>query len=172
MRVLSVWRGQPSRKRLSLPLGHLEANHRATGGIDQRLDGFEECSRGRGSWLRSGEGFCLVRLAKSVPWSLLVNRFAVLNVEEVNTDIYEPIDIPLPSTLDRKALPWRPKWEKRLPRRLSTNTLNTHGTSIILPIEISATDTSKVHSVKAFLDSRATGNFIDKDFVHTKGISI
>ena len=172
MRVLSVWRGQPSRKGLSLPLGRLEANHRATGGIDQRLDGFEECSRGRGSWLCSGEEFCLVRLAKSVPWSLLVNRFAVLNVEEVNTDIYEPIDIPLPFTLDRKALPRRPKWEKRLPRRLSTNTLNTRGTSIILPIKISATDTSKVHSVKAFLDSRATGNFIDKDFVHTKGISI
>jgi len=28
-----------------------------------------------------------------------------------------------------------------------------------------------VHSVKALLDSGATGNFIDKDFVHTKGIS-
>jgi len=33
-----------------------------------------------------------VRLAKSVPWSLLVNRFTVLDVEEVNTDISEPID--------------------------------------------------------------------------------
>ena len=29
----------------------------------------------------------------------------------------------------------------------------------------------EVHSVKALLDSRATGNFIDKDFVCTKGIS-
>jgi len=28
-----------------------------------------------------------------------------------------------------------------------------------------------VHSVKALLDSGAIGNFIDKDFVHTKGIS-
>jgi len=28
-----------------------------------------------------------------------------------------------------------------------------------------------VHSVKVLLDSGATGNFIDKDFVHTKGIS-
>jgi len=35
-----------------------------------------------------------VRPAKSAPWSLLVNRFAVLNVEEVNTDICEPIDAP------------------------------------------------------------------------------
>ena len=112
-----------------------------------------------------------MRLVKSVPRSLLVNRFAILNIEEVNTDICEPIDTPLSSALDRKALPQRPKWEKRLPRRLSTNTLDTHGTSIILPIEISTTDTSEVHSVKALLDSRAMGNFIDKDFVHMKGIS-
>ena len=34
--------------------------------------------------------------AKSVPRSLLVNKFAVLNVEEVNTDICEPIDAPPP----------------------------------------------------------------------------
>ena len=32
--------------------------------------------------------------AKSVPRSLLVNRFAVLDIEEVNTDICEPIDTP------------------------------------------------------------------------------
>ena len=48
-------------------------------------------------------------LAKSVPQSLLVNRFAVLNIEEVNIDICEPIDTPLLSTPDRKALPRRPK---------------------------------------------------------------
>jgi len=110
---------------------------------------------------------------KSAPWSLLVNRFAVLDVEEVNTEIREPIDAPplSPSTLVRTALPWRPKWEKKLPRRLSTNTLDTCRTSIVLPIEIGTTDTSEMHSVKALLDSGATGNFIDKDFVHTKGIS-
>jgi len=43
--------------------------------------------------------------------------------------------------------------------------------SIILPIEISTTDTSKVYSVKVLLDFRAMGNFIDQDFVHTKDIS-
>jgi len=106
-----------------------------------------------------------------VPQSLLINRFAILNVEEVTTDIREPIDIPLPSAPDRKALSRRPKWEKRLPRQLSTNTLNTHRMSIILSIEIGTTDTSEVHSVKVLLDSRAMGNFIDKDFVCTKDIS-
>ena len=45
--------------------------------------------------LHSGGGFCLVWPAKSTPWLPLVNRFAVLNIEEVNTDICEPIDAPL-----------------------------------------------------------------------------
>jgi len=35
-----------------------------------------------------------VRLVKSAPQSLLVNRFSVLNIEEVNTDVREPIDVP------------------------------------------------------------------------------
>jgi len=105
--------------------------------------------------------------------SLLVNRFAVLDVEEVNTDIREPIDTPLllSSALDRTIQPRKPKWEKRLPKRLSINTLDACRTLIILPIEVHTTNTSKVHSVKALLDSGATGNFIDRDFVRTKGIN-
>jgi len=108
-----------------------------------------------------------------VPWSPLVNRFAVLDVEEVNTDIHEPIDVPSlsPSAPDRIAQPWRPKWERRLPKQLSANTLNACRMLIILPIEISTTDTSEVHFVKVLLDSGAIGNFIDQDFVCTKGIS-
>jgi len=70
----------------------------------------------------------------------------------------EPINIPSlsSSALDRIMQPWKPKWEKRLPKRLSVNTLDVHGMSIILPIEVSTTDTSEVHSVKALLDSGAT----------------
>jgi len=51
------------------------------------------------------------RLVKSVPQLPLVNKFAVLDVEEVNTDIYEPIDtLSLsPSILDRIAQSQRPK---------------------------------------------------------------
>jgi len=104
---------------------------------------------------------------------LLVNRFAILDVEEVNTDVHKPIDAPLlsPSNPDRTTQPRKPKWEKRLPKQLSVNTLDACRTSIILPIEVSTTDTSEVHSVKALLDSRATGNFIDQDFVRMKGIN-
>jgi len=102
-----------------------------------------------------------------MPQLLLVNRFIVLDVEEVNTDIHKPIDAPLllPSDPDRTTQPWKPKWKKRLPKQLFINTLDTRRTSIILPIEVSTTDTSEVHSVKVLLDSGAMGNFIDQDFV-------
>jgi len=94
-----------------------------------------------------------------------------LNIEETNTDTSEPIDTPITSAPDRKALSQKPKWEKRLPKQLSTNTLDAYGISIILPIEISTTDTSEVHFIKVLLDSGAIGNFINKDFVHIKGMS-
>jgi len=114
-----------------------------------------------------------VWLAKSTPRSLPVNRFAVLDVEEVNTEMSEPIDAPSlsSSALDRTTQPQKSKWEKKLPKQLSVNTLDAHRTSIIFPIEVSTTDTSEVYSVKALLDSGATGNFIDRDFVQTKGIN-
>jgi len=38
-------------------------------------------------------------------------------------------------------------------------------------VEIGTTDTSELHSVKALLDSRVTGSFIDRDFVCSKGIN-
>jgi len=108
-----------------------------------------------------------------MPQSPLVNRFAILDVEEVNTDIHEPIDTLslFLFTPDRVAQLQRPKWERKLPKQLSANTLDTHGMSIIFLIEISTTDTNKIHSVKVLLDSGATSNFIDQDFVRTKDIS-
>ena len=40
-----------------------------------------------------------------------------------------------------------------------------------MPVEIGTTDTSELYSAKAFLDSRATENFINWDFVCSKGIN-
>ena len=38
-------------------------------------------------------------------------------------------------------------------------------------MEIGTIDTSELHSVKALLDSGATGSFIDRDFICSKGIN-
>jgi len=104
-----IRRGQLSCEELPSPLGHLKVNCRTEEGIDQRLNGSERRSGRRKSMLRSRGEFCLAWPVKSVPWSLLVNRFFVLNVEEINTDIIKPIDASLTFTPDRKALLWKPK---------------------------------------------------------------
>jgi len=93
-----------------------------------------------------------------------------LTIEDPNTIDSELIDAPplIPLVL---APLRRPKWEKRLPKLLSISALDVHGTSLLLPVEIRTTDMSKLHSVKALLDCGATGSFIDRDFVHSRGMN-
>ena len=110
-----------------------------------------------------------MQLAISVPW-LPVNKFTVLTIENPNTINSELVDtsplIPLVPALLRK-----PKWEKRLPKLLSISALDAQETFLLLPVEIGTMDTSELYSVKVLLDSRTTGSFIDRDFVHSKGIN-
>ena len=49
--------------------------------------------------------------------------------------------------------------------------LDTSRVSLVLPIELLTTDTSKVYSIWALLDCRATGSFIDRNFVCSKRIN-
>jgi len=44
-------------------------------------------------------------------------------------------------------------------------------TFLLLLVEIGTTNTSELHSVKALLDCGATGSFIDRDFVRSKGMN-
>jgi len=93
-----------------------------------------------------------------------------LTIEDPNTIDSELVDapplLPLPPALLHK-----PKWERRLPKLLSISALDARGTFLLLPVEIGTTDTSELHSVKALLDSGATGSFIDRDFICSKGIN-
>ena len=110
-----------------------------------------------------------MRLAISAP-QLPVNKFTVLTIEDSNTIDSELVDaLPLTPLIPTPLR--KPKWERRLPKLLSISALDARGTSLLLPVEIRTTDTSELHSVKALLDSRATGSFIDKDFVCSKGIN-
>jgi len=93
-----------------------------------------------------------------------------LTIEDSNTIDSEPVDAP-PLTPLIPALLRKPKWERRLPKLLSISALDIRGTSFLLPVEIGTTDTSELHSVKALLDSRATGSFIDRDFIRSKRIN-
>jgi len=93
-----------------------------------------------------------------------------LTIEDPNTIDSELIDA-LPPNPPVPAPLRKPKWEKRLPKLLSISALDARGTSLFLPVEIGTIDTSELHSVKALLDCGATGSFIDRDFVCSKGMN-
>jgi len=101
---------------------------------------------------------------------LPVNKFTVLTIEDPNTIDSELIDAP--SSNPPVPAPLRkPKWEKRLPKLFAISALDIRGTSLLLPVEIGTMDTSELHSVKVLLDSGATGSFINRDFVCSKGMN-
>jgi len=93
-----------------------------------------------------------------------------LIIEDPNTIDSELIDAPSPNPPVPAPLR-KPKWEKRLPKLFAISALDARGTSLLLPVEIGTTDTSELHSVKALLDSGVTRSFIDRDFVHSKGMN-
>jgi len=93
-----------------------------------------------------------------------------LTIEDPNTIDSELVDAP-PSIPLISAPLHKPKWEKRLPKLFSISALDAQGTSLLLPVEIGTTDTSKLHSVEALLDCGATRSLIDRDFVRSKGIN-
>jgi len=101
---------------------------------------------------------------KNVPQLLLVNRFTVLKIEDINISDSKPKNA-YPSAPVSYPISWRSKWKRRLPKELSTNTLDACRTSLVLAVELSMTNTSRFHFVNALLDCRATGSFIDYNFV-------
>jgi len=93
-----------------------------------------------------------------------------LTIEDPNTIDSELVNAPPLAPLVSAPL-CKPKWERRLPKLFSISALDTRGTSLLLPVEIGTTDTSKLYSIKALLDSGATGSLINRDFVRSKGMN-
>jgi len=58
-----------------------------------------------------------------------------------------------------------PKWEKQIKRKLVICSLELDVKCIMLPIHLKMTDTMEETSTEAMVDTGATGDFIDQDFV-------
>jgi len=70
----------------------------------------------------------------------------------------------------------RPKWEQRLPSKLVIASAEDGSTSLKLKVELETTDTGEVKSVNSFMDSGATGEFINRhcaksNQLHTRKLS-
>ena len=69
-----------------------------------------------------------------------------------------------------------PKWERQLPFKLVIASGEDGSTSLKLKVELETTDTGEVKSVNSFVDSGATGEFIDCHYaksnrLHTRKLS-
>ena len=104
------------------------------------------------------------------------NQFSVLHVDSI-PEIKEPVESPVvppktdPPAPSRKQ---KPNWEKRIPDHLVIDTLDKkegHRCSLTLKIELQTTDMAETKSVTALLDSRATGMFIDREYVKESGFT-
>jgi len=70
----------------------------------------------------------------------------------------------------------RPKWERQLPTKLVIASAEDGSTSLKLKVELETTDTGEVKSINSFVDSGATGEFINyhyakSNWLHTQKLS-
>lgn len=111
---------------------------------------------------------------KSTPSLPSTNRFAVLSVDSIDSvqssAASEPEDVSTPpSSFSPRTR--RPGWEQRLPRKPVISTLSPSEQSLYLQVNLETTDTAEHHSVRALVDSGATGMFIDRDYARTRGFT-
>src|SRR5262247_3848503 len=123
------------------------------------------CSRsgrkGEGNGGDGGEGFLGPQRMRCMPPLQNDNRYACLEVEEID----DSLDIPelpvMPET--PKLRTRRPNWEKRLPKEYKLAASPTNR-SLRLPVQLQTMDTQLVKATQALLDCRATGLFISKNY--------
>ena len=104
------------------------------------------------------------------------NCFSVLAVDTLTEidDLVEKIQaVQTPeTTTTNKPAPnseriSRPKWERQIPARLVIHSLEdkNNNRSLKLKVSIETTNTGEIKSLNALIDSRATGKFIDQEYI-------
>jgi len=96
------------------------------------------------------------------------NHFSVLPTCSVNEETVEP-SIDVQNSISENLIvvlmeiTWNrcPKWERQLPSKLVIASAEDGSTSLKLKVELETTDTGEVKSVNSFVDSGATGEFIN-----------
>jgi len=94
------------------------------------------------------------------------NRFSVLKVTEPEVD-EDAQECSEPPTLPPAEL-WklrRPKWEKRIKHKFVICSLEMDAKCIMIPTHLKMTDTMEETSTEAMVNTGATGDFIDQDFI-------
>ena len=82
-----------------------------------------------------------------------------------NDEDVQPDPIGADTGPNKPRLPCRPKWERHLGPKLTIHSLDECLNCIMLLIQLQTTNTMERASAEAMIDTGATGDFIDQDFV-------
>jgi len=99
------------------------------------------------------------------------NRFSVLEVPEPDTApdledmLLEDPKVQPPPTVEPRRLR-QPKWEKRMAPKLVIQSLEKDPRCIMVSTHLKITDTMEEASTEAMVNTGATGDFVDQDFVN------
>ena len=111
--------------------------------------------------------FCDTQQVKCVPLLPVHNQFACLEVENENPSP-PSLHAESPVKVTPKSTPYAPlhlcQWEKHLPKQYVVAAAP-GPKSLIIKVEIQTTDTAEVKSGPALIDCRATGQFMDCNYV-------
>jgi len=110
------------------------------------------------------------------------NCFSVLPTCSINETVEPSTDMQNSVSKNPTVIPMEitrnrcPKWERQLPSKLVIASAEDGSTSFKLKVELETTDTGEVKSINSFVDSGATGEFIDCHYaksnrLHTRKLS-
>jgi hypothetical protein len=108
------------------------------------------------------------------------NHFNVLNIEKIKNDIeMETQDMQKPKTLLISALITNfhakdrcPEWKRLLPKKCTVAAMEENPTYLKLRVEIETMDTVERTSITALVDSRATGEFINRHYAKSSRFNL
>ena len=94
-----------------------------------------------------------------------------MNIEPIDESVLDKQLEPKEDATPKTPTLRRPKWEKKLPAKLTISSLTPDRKEIFLQVELETTDTSEKRSVRALVDSGAVASFIDRDYVRRSGLN-
>ena len=127
-------------------------------------------ARGREGIRERSRGFSNKQRMRSTPPLQSSNRYACLEIKEYIDHSPDMPELPVVQKKPTEPKVRRWKWERTLPKEFHLASTSRNW-SLQLEVQLQTTDTREEKSTTALLDCRATGLFINEEYVEREGIN-
>jgi len=152
---------------MSYPIWHLRVEYRQPPDLLRESPCKPRCKTPGANSRGWGAGFFPLQRVNSMPSLSYHNCFSVLPTCSLNGTVEPSIDVQNPISKNLIVVPMEivrnrcPRWKRQLPSKLVIASAEDGSTLLKLKVELETTDTGEVKSINSFVDSGATGEFID-----------